>query len=180
MRYSVFVRRWRPWVVQGEVGVAILEYVLLVALVALAGTGALVYFGRSPAGPANQLNTAASAVGVGGYASPGQAGGPSGAAGGGGAPWCKSGEAGCTVYLSAGAYETITFSPTGGVAPYSYSLQNAPGFLTLEKQDETILVGPASCPVGSTSSYTYGGVSLLVTDDANQRGELTFAVAVSC
>lgn len=171
MRSLAVQRCQHPSLSRGEAGVAILEYVLLVAFVALVGTAALVYFGGTAASPANQLDNAASAVGVGGYTSGGQ--GP--------APWCKSGEAGCTVYLSAGGYETIDFSPTGGVAPYTYSLRNAPSFLTLEAREAKIMVGPASCPTGSSvGSYTYAGVSLLVTDSANQSGQLTFAVAVSC
>jgi hypothetical protein len=99
---------------RGERGATILEYVLLVALVAMASAGALVYLGRGSASPGRAANNAA--IGV-----SGGDGGSSGAT-----PtttWCASSASGCTLEAGVGDPKTINFWATGGIPPYNYSLR---------------------------------------------------------
>jgi len=150
---------WRPG---AETGATLFEYVLLLAVVALASAGALIYFGHSAASPARQLKSVERAVSLGGSQS--------------GALWCASDGTGpCTMTVAVGTQKTINFWASGGVAPYSYSLKKNPGFLTLYSQANEIVVHPTSCPPGGP---TYSGLTLLVTDGAQETGELTFSVTV--
>ncbi|MGC8627672.1 MAG: Flp family type IVb pilin [Acidimicrobiales bacterium] len=152
---------------RGEAGVAIFEYVLLVASIAVAAIGALVYFGSASGGPVHELNSAGSAVALGGTRS--------------GTPWCTSYESGCRVTVPVGGGVTIDFSVSGGTEPYSFSLENAPSFLSLDSRDREVLVDPARCPASRAGNYTYNGVSLLVSDSGRPpvTGRLTFSVTVT-
>jgi hypothetical protein len=116
-----------------------LEYVLLVALVAAASIGALVYLGRGSASPSHLVHQAAVELGSGG----GPAVSP-------GSEWCSSAATGCSDHVSAGNNQTIDFWASGGLSPYSYSLSNAPSFVSLRDLDAAggkgeAAVGP-SCP----------------------------------
>lgn len=144
-----------------------MEYVLVVAVVALGAIGALVYFGGTNAGLAHEIKTSGNAIALG--------------AGPGPKAWCTNRESGCRVSVPIGGGATINFSATGGTKPYSFSLENAPRFLTLDSRDHTVLVEPRSCPPGSIGSYTYNGVTLLVTDSARPpgHGRLRFSVVVT-
>lgn len=172
---------------------AILEYMLLVALVAVAAIGALVYFGGVSAGPVHQLNNIGSALGLGGYTSTqaGQPSQPTGNFGGGKSAWCRSGSGPpCTLELQHNATLTINLAVRGGEGPDSYSLnysppQEEPGFLALESpgqngQDETVQVGPARCPPGGGPGYP-GVFTLVVTDSASppDTAQMRFSVEVS-
>lgn len=186
--------RWRSrqseWPLE-EAGAAIFEYVLLAALVALVAIGGLTYLGRSSAGHARQAGHVVSEVGLRG-STPGNQGGQR--AGHGPKSWCTSGEPGCELTVAVGQQKVIRFWVTGtGKPPYSYALYaasrhgtegTAPGFLKLDSQGEKVLVEPTqtSCPSRAGSSYTYGGITLSVSDHATppDTGQLTFSVKVLC
>ena len=57
-----------------EDGVSVLEYVLLVALVAMVATGTLLYLGRSSGSPSHVANNVGDNVAVGGNGDPGNVG----------------------------------------------------------------------------------------------------------
>ena len=192
MSSPVARRCWRKRRAGAEAGVAILEYMLLVALVAVAAIGALVYFGGVSAGPVHQLNTIGSALGLGGYTSTpgGQVSQPTGRPGGGSSAWCRSGGGPpCILELQDNATLTINLAVRGGDGPDRYSLsysppQDRPGFLVLESlgqngQDEKVQVGPASCPPGGGSGYP-GIFTLVVADSASppDTARMRFSVEV--
>ncbi len=155
-----------------EQGASILEYVLLLALVAAIGVGALAYLGRSDA----NFTQAGRAVSV-GISGPGGAQVSSGSAG-----WCASGRAGCADTVVSGSGQVISFSASGGTAPYHYSLHGNPAFMSLSGLDPTtgkgeIVVSPPSC----AQVQDYNAIVLVVTDSALPigKGVLTFSLAVS-
>ena len=171
----------------GDAGAAILEYVLLLALVALVAIGGLVYLGRSSASHARQTGNAVREVALRGSARDDRNGqGPK--------SWCSSGKSGCELTVAVGGQEVISFWVTGtGAGPYSYSLYTAsrdgaegsvPAFLKLYSQEQKVYVEPtqASCPPGAGRSYTYSGITLLAADRATppDTGQLTFSVRVMC
>jgi hypothetical protein len=147
-----------------------LEYVLLVALVAAVSTSALAYLGRGTASPSHLVHQAAVELGGSGVS----AGSP-------GSEWCSSAATGCNDQLSAGNNQTIAFWASGGVSPYSYSLSNAPSFVSLQDLDAAdgkgeALVGP-SCPdVG-----TYNNISIVVQDSSTppSKAMLTFSLTIA-
>ena len=171
----------------GEAGAAILEYVLLVALVALVAVGGLVYLGHTNARPVRQAGSLVRDMALRGSARGGHGGqGPK--------RWCSSGQSGCVVTVAVGGQEVIRFWVTGGgTGPYTYSLYAAsgdgtetspPAFLKLYSQAEKVSVEPTptSCPPGAGTSYTYNGITLSVADHSTppDTGQLTFSVRVLC
>jgi hypothetical protein len=168
----------KPWGYRTrEDGVSILEYVLLVALVAMVATGALLYVGRGTASPSHVANS------VGNNVSSGQNGGSGGADGAAvgistglpGQYWCTSGQANCTDPIDVSGTEQIQFTPSGGTRPYSYTLQGQPSFVTLDPAKQVINIAPNSCK--DARSYV---ISLVVTDSATppDTGTLTFTLDV--
>ena len=168
----------------GEAGAAILEYVLLVTLVALVAVGGLVYLGHTNVSPVRQAGSLVRDMALRGSARGGQ--GPK--------RWCSSGQSGCMVTVAVGGQEVIRFWVTGdGTGPYTYSLYAAsrggtetspPAFLKLysEAQQVSVEPTPRSCPPGAGTSYTYNGITLSVADHSTppDTGQLTFSVRVLC
>jgi hypothetical protein len=190
---------------RSEDGVSILEYVLLVALVAMLSVGALLYLGRSSSTPARVANNVADNVGTSG-ASSAAAGANSTTGNGGNDPagnagndpansptttsvgsgttsavkvWCTSGQAGCSdpMYMN-GQAEYIHFWASGGVQPYTYKLAGAPPFMSLDSAQREIVVQPTDC---AQDVGTYSGISIVVTDSASppNTGQLDFSLTVA-
>jgi hypothetical protein len=177
-----------------EDGVSVLEYVLLVALVAMVATGTLLYLGRGSGSPSHVANNVGSNVAFGTNPGSGNAsnsaavGNSSGSAVAGssikgtstGAPvkaWCTSGETGCSdPMLMNGQPEIIHFWATGGSGTYSYQLQGSvPPFMIPDWSDHEIMVEPTDC---SQDPGTYI-VSLVVSDSAGDTGTLNFTLNVA-
>ena len=175
-------------------GVSVLEYVLLVALVAMVATGTLLYLGRSSGSPSHVANNVGDNVAVGSNSLSGIGGNDvaagtssgSGVAGSSikgtstGAPvkaWCTSGETGCSdPMLMNGQPEIIHFWATGGSGTYSYQLQGSvPPFMIPDWPDHEIKVEPTDC---SQDPGTYI-VSLVVSDSAGDTGTLNFTLNVA-
>lgn len=157
-------------------GLAVLEYVLLLALVALAGGAGLVLLGASTRGPASwahqiEVKLQASSNGDGG-----SGGGP------GDAWWCTSDRSGCVATVPVGGTVVVHFWATGGQPPYSYALAGQPGFARLASPDYNggtgeIVISPLQC----SDVGRYGPMSLTVTPSqgAGTAGLLTFSVRVA-
>jgi Flp pilus assembly pilin Flp len=162
---------------RSEDGVSVLEYVLLVALVAMLAFGALVELGRGSASPAGTVSHVAvnAADQAGSAASPG--GGPgSGTSPRQGAPWCTSGQDACVdPLLINGQRQVIDFSATGGTGTYTYKLDGTvPPFVVAEWRYHRISVDPTSC---SQDPGDYS-LSLVVSDTEGHIGELSFTLDV--
>ncbi len=158
-----------------EAGASLLEYVLLVALVAAMGAGALAYLGRSNA----NFTRAGSAVSVGASDQPGAPGSPGPP---GSTSWCTSGRSGCSDTVVSGSGQVISFTASGGTAPYHYSLRGNPTFVNLSDLDPAtgkgeIVVSPPTC----AQAQDYGAVTLVVTGSGLPagRGVLSFSLSVS-
>jgi hypothetical protein len=159
-----------------EDGVSILEYVLLVALVAMVATGTLLYLGRGSASPSHVANNVVNNVSVGQNGSQG---------GGGSSPigvspsdtyWCTSGQSNCTDPINVSGTEQIQFTLSGGTAPYSFTLQGQQSFMSLDPVKHIINIHPSSCK--EAGNYP---ISLIVTDSATppDTGTLTFTLDVA-
>jgi hypothetical protein len=160
-------------------GISILEYVLLVGLVAMVAFGALIYLGRGSASPSHVADHVATNV----------TGGGGGAAGAGGdlmngtstgtpmKAWCTSSETGCTdpMYMN-GQTEVIHFWATGGTGSYSYQLLGSvPPFMVPDWSAHEITVKPTDC---SQDPGTYI-LSLVVSDTSGDTGDLNFTLSVA-
>jgi hypothetical protein len=161
-------------------GVSILEYVLLVALVAMIAAGALLYLGQGSASPGHVVNNVGNNVGVNNnvlQVGPGVAvgGGSSGAPG---QAWCTSGQTDCTDPMAMnGQTEVIHFWASGGTPPYSYTLQGQQPFMTLDPSAREITVAPTDC-LQDLGEYS---LALIVQDSATptpNTGRLDFIVQV--
>ena len=138
-----------------------LEYVLLVALVAMIATGTLMYLGQGSDSPGHVANNVAingdalqlrpgEAVGGASIGTPGQA-------------WCTSGQTGCTDPMAMnGQTEVIHFWASGGAPPYSYTLEGQQPFMTLDPSARDITVAPTNC-FDDLGKYS---LSLIVQDSA--------------
>jgi hypothetical protein len=160
-----------------EDGVSTLEYVLLVALVAMIAFGSLVYLGRGSGSPAHVANNVGDNVSGGAAAS--GAGDPL-AGTSTGTPvkaWCASGESGCTDPMEMnGQTEVIHFQVTGGTQPYRYQLQGSvPTFVIPDWPDQEISVQPDNCK-DDPGAYD---ISLVVTDSTGATGQLNFTLNVA-
>ena len=161
-----------------EDGVSLLEYVLLVALVALVATGSLLYLGRGSASPshiANHVGSVASVTNPGGGGARGALDGTST-----GTPvkaWCTSGGTRCSdPMLMNGQSEIIHFWATGGTGNYTYQLQGSvPAFMIPDWPDHEITIQPMDC---SKDLGTYL-VSLVVSDNAGDTGTLKFSLNIA-
>ncbi len=158
---------------------SVLEYVLLVALVAMVSFGTLMYLGQGSGSPAHVANNVANNVVTQNGPLPGGQGGPiTGASSG--TPvkaWCTSGETGCTdpMYMN-GQAEVIHFWATGGTGTYTFQLQGSvPPFMVPDWAAREISVEPTDC---SHDPGTYS-VSLVVSDSAGDTGELNFTLNVA-
>ncbi len=162
-------RKLRSW---GEDGVSILEYVLLVSLVALVGVGALLYLGRSSASPGHAANAVAVGVSGGAGTSPGPRS----------RVWCTTSSSDCTDAVSTGDQQVVSFWVTAGTPDYSFQLgHRVPGFVTLQDVDKVagtgkVIIEPKSCAEAGTYD-----IALLVTDAATPpgSGQLSFSLTVS-
>ena len=161
----------------GEVaGLAVVEYVLLLALVALAGGAALVLLGASTRGPASwahQITVQLQARS--------QAGGGSGG-GSGDSWWCTSESTGCIATVPVEGTVVVHFWATGGEPPYSYALAGQPGFARLASADYgggtgEVVISPVLC----SDVGLHGPMSLTVTPSlgVGTAGMLTFSVRVA-
>ena len=161
-----------------EQGASTLEYVLLVALVAMVSFGALVYLGRGSASPGRVAGHVATRVMVGDHGITGAEGSLiQGAASG--TPvkaWCTSSDSACSDPMSVnGQTEVIHFWATGGIRPYSYILQGGPQFMSLDPIAREITITPTCGDLGTYSP------SLIVHDSAQPTpatGELHFSLTV--
>jgi hypothetical protein len=173
-----------------EDGVSVLEYVLLVTLVAMICCGALIYLGRGSASPAHAANDAGNDVVSATNLASGGVGDALGGSGGAAASpldgtqsrasveaWCTSGETGCRdPMLMNGQSEIIHFWATGGSGMYSYQLQGSvPPFVVPDWPNHEITVSPTDC---ASDPGTYA-VSLVVSDTAGDTGTLDFTLTVS-
>jgi hypothetical protein len=144
-----------------ERGASLLEYALLLALVAVVATGALVMVGKSARSPQRVAGNVAKAVGLSGHSTKW---------------WCTSTTtAPCTLSVAEGETRVIHLFPSGGRPPYGYYLVGAPqdGFLKLVSGSNEVVVAPTCGDAG-----TYPGVTLIVTDTAGDGGQLVFSVVV--
>jgi Flp pilus assembly pilin Flp len=160
-----------------EDGVSTLEYVLLVALVAMIALGSLVYLGSGSGSPAHVANNVGNNVS--GDAAASGAGAPI-AGTSTGTPvkaWCASGESGCTDPMEMnGQTEVIHFQVTGGTQPYTYQLQGSvPPFVIPDWPDQKITVQPDNCK-DDPGAYD---ISLVVTDSTGATGQLNFTLNVA-
>ena len=177
----------RPF--SGEDGVSLLEYVLLVALVAMVCCGALIFLDRGSASPAHAANDVANdVVSASGAPSEGLRDTVSGSADGAatsfdrastGSPvkaWCTSGQSGCTdPMLINGQAELIHFWVKGGSGTYSYQLRGSvPPFVKPDWPDHEIAIEPRDC---RDDPGTYA-ISLVVLDSAGDTGTLNFTLNV--
>lgn len=159
-----------------EDGVSILEYVLLVALVAMVATGTLLYLGRGSASPSHVANNVGNNVSVGQNGSQGGAGSSPIGVSPSDTYWCTSGQSNCTDPIQVSGTEQIQFTLSGGTAPYSYTLQGQQSFMSLDSAKRIINIHPNSC----TDAGNYA-ISLIVTDSATppDTGTLTFTLDVA-
>lgn len=160
-------KRWRSY---PEDGISLLEYVLLVALVAMAAVGSLLYLGRSTSSPAHAASHVALGVS-------GSTGLPGGSASSGSSAWCTSGASSCSDAIPVNGQQQIHILATGGTPPYSYALTGAPPFMSLDSSDEEVVIQPTNC---AQDVGTYNGISIVVTDSANppSTGQLVFSLTV--
>lgn len=159
-------KRWRSY---PEDGISLLEYVLLVALVAMAAIGSLLYLGRSASSPAH----ATSHVALGVSGATGAPGTPASS----GSPLCPNGPSSCSDDIPVNGQQVIQFWATGGTAPYSYALTGAPSFMSLDTSDQEVLIHPTDC---TQDVGTYKGIAIVVTDSATPQdtGQLVFSLTV--
>jgi len=160
--------RWRRY---SEDGISLIEYVLLVTLVAMVAVGSLLYLGRSTSSPAH----AASHVALGVSGSPGA---PGGSAHSGSPAWCTAGATNCSDAIPVNGQQVIHFWASGGTPPYSYALTGAPPFMSLDSNSEEVLIQPTNC---AQDVGTYNGITIVVTDSATPQdsGQLVFSLTVT-
>ncbi len=157
---------------------SILEYILLVTLVAMVAFGTLVYLGQGSGSPGHVANNVGS-VAAGGSAALSGVGDPiSGTSTG--TPvkaWCTSGQAGCSDPMAMnGQTEVIHFQVSGGSGGYTYQLQGSvPSFMLPDWPAQEITVDPTDC---SEDPGTYD-IALVVTDSAGDTGDLKFTLNVA-
>jgi Flp pilus assembly pilin Flp len=163
---------------RNEDGVTMLEYILLVALVAMLAFGSLVYLGRGNGSPASVVNNVGN-VAEGGDPTASQYGESSSGASGDTAvkAWCTTGQTGCTDPMDMnGQTEVITFQVSGGTGGYAYQLTgNVPPFVTHDWAEQTVTIRPTNC---EQDVGTYD-ISLVVTDNAGDTGQLNFTLNVA-
>jgi hypothetical protein len=130
----------------GDRGATLIEYMLLVALVAMASAGALAYLGGMTASPSHVADKVAVGVaggtGLAGTTLP-HAPFPT-------TTWCDSSAIGCTDTVRISGHQTITFWATGGTPPYKEVLNGNPTFVTLQHVDSAgargqLSIDPTNC-----------------------------------
>ncbi len=146
----------------GDRGASLLEYVLLLALVAMAGVGSLIYLGNGSSSASHVANQVA--IGL-NNATPSSA------------DWCTSSSDGCTLSVVAQGSKYIFLTAGGGTPPYAYSLQDAPAFLSLD--GAMVTISPACSDAGvSSTGRTYTGITIVATDSTGKTGDLSFSLTV--
>jgi hypothetical protein len=149
-----------------------LEYTLLVTLVAMVSVGALLYLGRSAASTPSVSNEVAVGVSGGGGTSPG----PPGSA------WCTSGTPGCSDTITINGQQTIHFWASGGLTPYTAAtITGAPSLVTLTAFDAVSGTGEVTVQPTSCSQVGSYNVAIVVTDSATPpgNGRLSFSLTVA-
>jgi hypothetical protein len=159
-----------------ESGVSALEYVLLVALVVMISVGVLLYLGRGGASPGHVANHVASNVVAGDNGGASSEGSVIQGTGSGAPVRCTSGQGVCADPMQLnGQTEVIRFWASGGVPPYTYSLEGQQQFMSLDATNREITIAPTCQNVGSYS------LSLIVHDSARptpNTGEMIFSLTV--
>ncbi len=172
MRWRLAPRLWtrQRWRRYPEDGVSLLEYVLLVTLVAMAAVGSLLYLGQAASSPAHAANHVALGVS-------GSPGAPGGSASSGSPAWCTDGASGCSDDIPVNGQQVIHFWATGGTPPYSYALTGAPPFMSLDSNNQEVVIQPTNC---AQDMGTYNGIAIVVSDSAKPQdtGQLVFSLTV--
>jgi Flp pilus assembly pilin Flp len=146
-----------------EIGASLVEYALLLALIAVVAIGALVFLGHTVSNTLNNVgNTIAS----------GTSGG--GGGGGGGGPTFTDGSGASTVAdtITLGQGGTFAFATTGGTAPVTFSITGQPTGVSIGSSSGVLTV-PAN-----TNSGTYT-IVVTATDKNNNKGTQTLNLTIS-
>lgn len=154
-----------------EHGATMLEYVLLLALIAMAGTVGLIYLGTSDAGPSHAATHAAAGLSASGI--PGPTVHPT--------AWCTSSVHTCSDKVALGQTQTVDFWSSGGAPPYSYELKGGASFAHLQGVDASAGTGKvAIAPVLCDQVGRYD-LAIVVTDSGAPpvHGSLHFALTVA-
>ena len=125
-----------------EDGVSILEYVLLVALVAMVATGTLLYLGRGSGQPIACGEQRRQQCVFGQNGARGVPAARQSACRPSDTYWCTSGQSNCTDPIDVSGTEQIQFTLSGGTAPYSFTLQGQQSFMSLDPAKHIINIAP--------------------------------------
>ncbi|HEY5320719.1 MAG TPA: Flp family type IVb pilin [Galbitalea sp.] len=147
-----------------ETGASLVEYALLLALIAVVAIGALVFLGHTVS---NTLNNVGNDIAIG---NPGGGGG----GGGGGGPTFTDGGGGGTVTdtVALGQAGTFAFTTTGGTAPVTYSISGQPTGVTIAPTTGVLTIA------AGTNSGTYSIIAT-ATDTNSKTGTQTLTLKVS-
>ncbi len=147
-----------------ETGASLVEYALLLALIAVVAIGALVFLGHTVS---NTLNN------VGNDIATGAAGGGGGGGGGGGPTFSDGGGASTVTYTATlGQGGSYTFATTGGTAPVTFTISGQPAGVTINSGTGVLTVGTG------TSGGTYS-IIVTATDKNGNTGTQTLTLTVS-
>ncbi len=133
-----------------ETGASLVEYALLLALIAVVAIGALTFLGHTVS---NTLNNVGNDIAIGAPA------GGGGGGGGGGGPTFT--DAGGTDTVTSGQGGTFAFTTTGGTLPVTFSISGQPTGVTIASATGVLTVGTGTA---------HGTYSIIVTaTDANSK-----------
>ena len=144
-----------------EKGASLVEYALLLALIAVVAIGALVFLGHTVS---NTLNNVGNDIAT----------GAAGGGGGGGGPTFSDGGGAATVTdtVTLGQAGTFTFTTTGGTAPVTFTISGQPAGVTINSGTGVLTVAT------TTNSGTYS-ITATATDKNGNKGTQTLTLTVS-